>query len=972
MSIPAPMPTPTSRQNRYFIGIDLGTTNCALSYVDRRQPDKGSQVLPIPQQDSATSVLTAPQLPSFAFLPADAQQGSTPTSEHGLPLLESGWVPGTYARAQLAFNPGRVIHSAKSWLCHGNVDRTEAILPWQSQEISFAKRLSPVAASALYLRWLRAVWDQTMAAEDDSCLFEHQHIVITIPASFNEVAQELTLKAAQQAGYPEHLRLIEEPQAAFYFWLGRNKNLSILHDMLTAAARPTLKILVCDIGGGTTDLSLFQVSTDKQVSTGLKMERLAVSEHLLLGGDNIDLTLAHVLEHKLMGEGKRASSKQWSQLLAQARDLKERILATDPDAENEAKVSPQSFPVTVSGSGSGLFSSAKSFRVEAHEIRACILEGFFPHVEAQERPHQDSSGLQEWGLPYAQDSAISRHLAYFLDGQSIDAVLFNGGSVTPEFLRRRLHHLLQSWQQESGPALRELHNDAISLAVSRGAARYCWIVSQSDSERIAGGYPHSLYLEVHGRRKKERQLVCILPKGMEAGHSINITEPEFDLLVNQPVRFQCCYALKRQQDRPGTLVPWNRDEFRPLPTLETAIHLREDQPRPANNRVRVHLEVSLNELGLLQIYCVAQDGSGRWRLDFNLRKGVEEEQEDAGQIPSQSVVPSKEALQALQVAMPCIDAVYARKKHPELPDIKPAYLPRELERHLGKRDTWNSATLRQLWPALNSGMTRKTRSIEHENTWLYLAGFTLRPGYGVNHDESRMEQLWRVHQLGMAFPKEKRIQKQWYLLWRRVAGGLNRQRQQQLLDAILPTLQNQSEPEPEMVYLAGALELLLPETKCELVKIFGKRLLQGKLKHTPPYTWALGRLLSRTPLYAGRETIIHPREVNNLFESMEHLDWSDAAWGGLNAMFAQASRCTEQRDIDVEAELRERIGAKLKHGGAAPHQIEVVKHYVAVDDADRILQFGETLPAGLILAGSTTQSHGPTWPHLRGHQYDGT
>lgn len=948
MSISAPTKTSTQPQNRYFIGIDLGTTNCALSYVDRRQPDKGSQVLSIPQQDSDTSVRTGSQLPSFAFLPAATQQSSAFTTEHGIPPLESDWLPGAYARQQLAFNPGRVIHSAKSWLCHADVDRTGNILPWQSEEISSEKRLSPVAASALYLRWLRAVWDKNMAAEDDSCRFEHQHIVITVPASFNEAAQELTLKAAQQAGYPPHVRLIEEPQAAFYFWLGRNKNLSILHDMLAAATYPTLKILVCDIGGGTTDLSLFQVSTDKHASTGLKMERLAVSEHLLLGGDNIDLTLTHVLEHKLMGDGKQAGTKQWSQLLAQARDLKERILAIEPETENEN----QSFPVTVSGSGSSLFSSAKSFRVEAHEIRTCILEGFFPQVGAQERPHQNSSGLQEWGLPYAQDSAISRHLAQFLDGQNIDAVLFNGGSVTPEFLRHRLLHLLQSWQAEKKPALRELHNDAISLAVSRGAARYGWIVSQSDSERITGGYPHSLYLEVHGRKRNERPLVCILPKGMEAGHSVNITEPEFDLLVNQPVRFQCCYALKRQQDRPGTLTLWNRDEFRALPTLETAIHLKDNQPRPVNNRVRVHLEVSLNELGLLQIYCVARDGSGRWRLDFNLRKGVEEEQGKALQKQSQSLPPSKEAQQALQVATPYIDAVYARKKHAELPDIKPAYLPRELEHHLGKRDTWNSSTLRQLWPALNSGMTRKTRSVEHESTWLYLAGFTLRPGYGVEHDDSRVEQLWRVHQLGMAFPKEKRIQKQWYLLWRRVAGGLNRQRQQQLFDAILPTLQNQSEPEPEMVYLAGALELLAPETKRDLVKIFSKRLLQGKLKHTSPYTWALGRLLSRTPLYAGRETIVHPREVKNLFDSMEHLDWSAAPWSGLNALFAQAARCTEQRDIDIETELRQRIETKLRRSGAAPHQIDVVKQYVAVDDADRILQFGETLPAGLVLARS--------------------
>ncbi|MCA1796164.1 MAG: hsp70 family protein, partial [Geobacteraceae bacterium] len=706
------------------------------------------------------------ELPSFAFLPAGAQQEENLTRRKDIPRLDSGWIPGEYAREQLPFSPGRVIHSAKSWLCHNDVDRTGAILPWQSQEIGADKRLSPVTASSLYLRWLRDIWDMHMGSSaDDTAAFCQQQIVVTVPASFNEAAQELTLQAAQEAGYPDTIRLIEEPQAAFYFWLGKKENLSILHDMLEERAHAPLKILVCDIGGGTTDLSLFRVSLDKEASTGLKMERLAVSEHLLLGGDNIDLTLAHLLEHKLAGDGKRVSSKQWSQLLAQARDLKERILGADPAAGTESA----SFPVTISGSGSGLFSSTRSIRIEAEEVRACILEGFFPLTRAQERPQHNNSALQEWGLPYAADSAISRHVAEFLDARSIDAVLFNGGSVTPTLLRQRLRGLLQDWQGEGRP-VRELHNEAISLAVSRGAARYGWITAQSRSERITGGYPHSLYLEVHGRQKKERTLVCILPKGMEAGHSLSIPKPEFDLLVNQPVRFQCCYALKRQQDRPGTLATWNRDEFRPLPTLETAIHLSADQPRPANNRVRVTLEVTLNELGLLQIYCVAIDGSGRWRLDFNLRKEVE--QQPKGDTPTpQNKGMNPKVRATLQAATSCIEAVYAKKKRSDLPDIKPRHLPRELEQRLGKRDTWDSTTLRQLWPALNSGITRKTRSVEHENTWLYLAGFTLRPGYGVEHDDSRIEQLWRLQQLGMAFPKEKRIQKQWYLLWRRVAGG---------------------------------------------------------------------------------------------------------------------------------------------------------------------------------------------------------
>ena len=930
-------------QSRYFIGIDLGTTNCVLSYVDKRQAEKGSQVLPIPQWDSGTSIRSRTELPSFAYLPIKSEPLAT-QKRADIPHLESGWTPGEYARQQLPFNPGRVIHSAKSWLCHSDVDRTSAILPWQSEEIGAASRLSPVAASALYLGWLRSVWDQEMGAADPEARFDAQQIVITVPASFNEAAQELTLQAARLAGYPADIRLIEEPQAAFYFWLGKDQNLSTLHDMLEEKRAASLKVLVCDIGGGTTDLSLFDVHADKKSRTGLSMERIAVSDHLLLGGDNIDLTLAHLLEHKLVGDNKRVNAKQWSQLLAQSRELKERILGTDaPDSSAE-----QSYPVTISGSGSGLFSSTVSTRIDAAEVKQCILEGFFPLTSATERPGSDSSGLQEWGLPYAQDSAVSRHMAAFLGGQPIDAVLFNGGSVTPALLRRRLHQLLLSWQKDTWPHLRELHNDAISLAVSRGAARYCWIANQSSAERISGGYPHSLYLEVHGGRKsKERSLVCILPKGMETGHSITIAEPAFDLLVNQPVRFQCCYALKRQQDRPGTLSVWNRDEFRPLPALETAIHLSPDQPRPANNRVRVKLEVSLNELGLLQIYCVAADGSGRWRLDFNLRKDVEATSsapEKKHSAPPQEITPE------LERPILCIEAVYGKKKRPDMPDIKPRHLPKELEQHLGKRDNWNSATLRQLWPALASGMTRKTRSVEHESTWLYLAGFSLRPGYGVEHDDSRMEQLWRVQQLGMAFPKEKRIQKQWHLLWRRVAGGLNSQRQQQLFDAIWPVIKNQNEPEPEMIYLAGALEHLTPETKRDVVLILSKRLLRGRLKHPAPYAWAIGRLLTRTPMYAGRDTIVHPREVKQLFSRARDLDWNEPNHSGFNSIFAQAARCTEQRDIDLDVETRQHICSKMKQSRATQHQTDVVDHYIAMDESDRTLQFGETLPAGLILA----------------------
>ncbi|MCD6527401.1 MAG: Hsp70 family protein [Desulfuromonas sp.] len=943
-----PQQTHQPHQAQYCIGIDLGTTNCMLSYVDLKHPQRGSQVLEIPQWDAPGRLSNSTTLPSYAYAPTDAEAALFVADNDQVPAPLDGWIAGRHSRNQMAFNPGRVIHSAKSWLCHSDIDRTGAILPWKSEEIADSDKRSPVQASALYLRWLREIWQRHIAnhtgTEQINSPFADQEIVITVPASFDEAAQELTLLAAEQAGFPDTIRLIEEPQAAFYFWLGKDQHLSELHDLLLHGERSQANVLVCDIGGGTTDLSLFEVSTDKNSRTGLNLKRVAVSDHLLLGGDNIDLTLAYVLEQKITSGKKKLTGRQWNQLLVQARDLKERILGGE---EEESRIAADTeFTITLSGSGAGLLASTLSTRVNAGDIQSCVLDGFFPLCAADQRPQTRNSGLKEWGLPYADDSAISHHLAAFLQGQQVDAVLFNGGSVTPLLLRNRLHQLLCSWQPEQPPVV--LHNEAISMAVARGAARYGWILHQhSDDNRISGGHAHALYLEVvSGKKKKEKSLVCILPKGLEAGQTVRIHEAEFDLLVNQPARFQCCYSARRSQDRAGTIVAWNRNEFHPLPPLQTAIHLPAHHPTPANNRIRVELEATLNELGLLQLYCVERNGQnedrGRWRLDFNLRRGVDEETTPDEATPFNADSKTEQAL-------PYLRSVFAKKRNPELPEVLPKQLLKTLEKQLGSRDGWNSITLRTLWPELANGMTRKSRSLEHETAWLYLAGYSLRPGYGVQHDESRMEELWRLFNLGMSFPKEKRVQSHWYLLWRRVAGGLNSGRQQQILDKILPQLRSNADPLPETIYLAAALERIAPTTKVELIRLFTTSLLKPRVRHKAPYLWALGRLLSRTPLYAGADSIVHPREVGTLYGKLADLDWRQDPWKGLPALFALAARCTEQRDIDIDDNLRQQIGQKMRETKAAIALVHLVETFIALNDDDREVQFGESLPAGLIL-----------------------
>ena len=959
---------------RYLIGIDLGTTNCVLAFLEAGAPGYRPQVLPVPQWDSPRSTRASQTLPSFNYLTtsADRQSGFSAESPED-PALEGDWVPGIYARNRMADTPSRVIHSAKSWLCHGGIDRTAAILPWQSAEVTPKDRLSPVQASSAYLAYLKEAWNRSQAAAGPEGRFENQGIVITVPASFDEAAQQLTLEAAQLAGYPERISLIEEPQAAFYDWLGWGTHVSELLDLLQRVPEATARVLVCDIGGGTTDLSLFEVSGDPQSPTGLALRRVAVSEHLLLGGDNIDLTLAYLFEQKLTGGKSKLTGCQWNQLLVQARELKERILLDlspsgnagrtgfDPSREEPAEQSlPETsspdyggcdpgaaFTLTLAGAGAGLFASTLSASITADEVRETVLEGFFPDCEADARPRKTGAGLREWGLPYAEDTAVTRHLAAFLEGRQVHALLYNGGSVTPALLRRRLTDLVTRWQGGVAPLV--LQNDAMALAVARGAARYGHILhAHRTGERITGGHARALYLEVvRGKEKRAPSLICVLPRGMEANQSVRIENAEFDLLVNQLVRFQCFFSNRRLKDPAGEVVPWSEAEFQPLPALQTAIHLPAERPKPANNRLRVTLECTLNELGLLQLFCVERDGPGRWRLDFNLRRPVGAEEEG---LAPEAAPPIKELGEAVGLVL----SLYGKKRDPNLPEAKPRQLMRQLEKTLGApRDAWDSATLRGLWPAIAQGMHHRGRSVDHEESWLYLAGFALRPGYGFALDESRIEELWRLFHMGMAFPAEKRVQVQWYLLWRRTAGGLSALRQEKILDKILPKLPSQTET-AEVLYLAGSLERISLDRKMQVVKLLCAGLKKPQLSDKVPYAWALGRLLSRLPLYAGPEVVLSPLEVEKLFHQVRELDWKDPVYAPMNPLFAQAARRTDRRDVDISSELCQEILQKMKLSGARSEELQVVRDLVPVRDADRVRQFGESLPSGLVLVKSAS------------------
>ena len=512
-----------------------------MSFVALDVENASSEVFAIPQWESTDQLTESNTLPSFLYLPTDAEAAQL----HGASKSgDAEWVCGRIARKRAGETPGRVAHSAKSWLAHHAVDRSAAFLPWGSEEISLNRKISPIRASALLLNYLRGAWDSRFP----DARFDAQEITITVPASFDAVAQRLTLDAAEEAGFPKSVRLLEEPQAAFYRWLEVHTNADALWSQLPENAGDLQHVLVVDIGGGTSDFSLFEIS--RQSGSPLPgIRRVAVSDHLLLGGDNIDLAIAHLLEPRLAGKGETLAGSQWQDLVARCRDLKERCLATDGEAEEQ-------FALSIPGRGSSLFAGNLSAQISRGEITAILLDGFYPACEADARPVEADAGLKEWGLPYAADSAITRYLANFLrDLPAAGAILFNGGSLYPEALRNRIQQLIGNWQGGILPHV--LENLEPDLAVARGAARFGSVLHHRTA-RIQAGAARSIYLEIHQGGKKS--LVCILPRGAEPDAEYQISHYGLELRLNRPVRFQTYYSTRHDQDQAGSLVAFTAGE----------------------------------------------------------------------------------------------------------------------------------------------------------------------------------------------------------------------------------------------------------------------------------------------------------------------------------------------------------------------------------------------------------------------------
>ena len=590
--------------HRHSLGIDLGTTNSALAFTEIGEAGEAMQpvrLASIPQLTNANEVSAEPLLPSFLYIPGERDFAPGATSLPWNPAPP--YVIGKLAQRRGAEVSSRLVSSAKSWLSYSAVDRTAAMLPWKAAE--GLARVSPLDASAEYLKHLRAAWDH----EHPDAPFDEQEVLVTIPASFDAIARDLTQRAAESAGY-RNVTMLEEPQAAFYAWIERHA------DWRQRVGKGDL-VLVIDIGGGTTDFTLIAVT---EQNGELQLERVAVGEHILLGGDNIDLALAHTVAGELAAKGTKIDGFQLQALWNNCRLAKEKLL--DPASKADET------PVTILGKGSSLIGGTIKAKLRREQIEQ-VLEGFLPRVASTDMPAAARRmGLQEMGLPYATDPAITRHLAKFLrqQGSSMACpthVLFNGGVLHAPFVRKRLLHVLNEWLREEGAGpVKPLEGEDLMHAVARGAAYY-GAARHGKGVRIRGGIARSYYVGIEsampavpGMAAPVRAL-AVAQFGMEEGTATRIPDREFGLIVNEPAEFRFFCSAVRKDDAPGALIEDFGDELEELAPVE----VRLTSEVPNSEVVPVSFETEITETGMLHLWCVARD-SRRWKLEFNVRETV--------------------------------------------------------------------------------------------------------------------------------------------------------------------------------------------------------------------------------------------------------------------------------------------------------------------------------------------------------------
>ena len=953
-------------ESKFVVGIDLGTSHTVVASVPLAGTAADIALLPIAQRSTAGETVAQPLLSSVRYQAAPGELGDAwqqPWPAQGA-TPEAPAVIGHWAKDLGTAVPNRLVASAKSWLSHQGVDRSAAILPWGAGDD--VAKVSPLAASASYLAHVKAAWDKA----HPTAPLQEQTVVLTVPASFDEGARALTLEAAQLAGLPG-VHLLEEPKAAFHDWL------VLQGDDLAAQLAGSRLVLVVDVGGGTTDLTLIRVeaAADGALPT---LTRTAVGEHLMLGGDNMDLALAHQLEPQFAAEGQRLPAGRFAQLVQRCRIAKEQLLAAN---------APEQMAVTLLGGGSKLLAQSKTATLSRAQVQAWVVEGFLPSAQRSDVPSKRQGALRGFGLPYPADAAITRHLAQFLaqhagSGNALDlpdTVLLNGGVFHAHAIVERLTQQLSAWR---GQPVRVLHNPHPDWAVARGAAAYglarfqpafeqeqaqqqaqkqaaqAQAVSSSAAAKprmphIGGGSARSYWLLLPGKKNAAApQGICLLPRGTEEGVRIVLSGRRFALKLGQAVRFHLlANSSSSAPAQAGQMAELQGEGWVELPPLATVLPAPPGQDKA---QIEVQLQASMTEVGTLEVRCVAmEEASQSWLLPFSLRGAAVaagDEPDDAA--AAQAQIASTRRAQAIEQ----IERIFGNQA--QSVDAKQVrQLRQSLERLLGPRESWDLGLLRALFDALLARAKRRRRTPEHERAWLNLAGWCLRPGVGEQLDAWRLEQIWALYPQGLGYGKEAANWTEWWVFWRRVAAGLNEAQQMELLEDVAGHMQKAVQQTTrsggksshgsydDMLRLFAAMEAVPWQYRQEMGQWMLQRL--KRPDETVQTWWAIGRLAARQSLAANAHLVMPPAAAQEFLSAALAQDWRRNE----TAMFAavQMARMTGDRARDVSDAVRAQVLEKMRSSGAPERWISMVEQVVAMDAEDQKRSLGDSLPPGLVL-----------------------
>ena len=922
---------------QYIIGIDLGTTNSAVSYIDMTalMDDKSFQaknigkkslikVFNVPQLTGHGELTRIPVLPSFLYIPGEYDI-SAEALRHPWKKRQDLFA-GSFARDHGSKIPSRLVSSAKSWLCNPKVDREAKILPWGSQGF---EKVSPVTATAEYLKHIKKAWNHNVKDEDR--FLENQFVIITVPASFNEEARQLTLEAVTTAGFGSAVTLLEEPLAAFYSWLINNEN------TWQNKVKPDDLILICDVGGGTTDFSLISLKKSKGSP---RFERIAVGDHLILGGDNIDLALARKVESKFKAKAKLTSDK-WKTLCYQCREAKEKIL--------EQGVS--SVRITIKGEGRTLIAGTLAADLTREDVETILLDEFYPYVVPDVNFNIDiGREVTDFGLPLEKEAAVTKHIISFLENhrdeirQSFskeplpDYILFNGGTLKPDLVQTRIRKTIQKWfeaGESESPQI--LENNIPELAVGIGASYY-GLVKQGQGVKVGSGSPRSYYIGVADKKENGSKAVCLVERGLDEGSVIDLPEMEYKVRTNEPVSFDIYSSSFRSGDKAGEIITMD-DSLSVMTPVKTIIKFGENGNKKI---IPVTIGAQYSEMGTLSMYCNSLVSNHKWKLLFQLRDIQKDVEAKETRIYDEALIKNTCDL---------IEQVFTDKSdgNPSLKSIV-----KQIEKIVvEKRSNWPLSFLRSIADKLIEFEKVRKYSPEHEARWLNLTGFCIRPGFGDGFDEERIREIWKIYLSGLIFNKTQQNRLEWWIFIRRVAAGLKAGQQRQFFQDISSFLikgkNNNTKLAPqeqiELWMAAGNMERLLIKDKAVLAKALLPEIKPRKKQEN--MLWTLSRFGARELLYGSVDRVVPSQEVVKWINQIMKKEWQKS--DHVDNMIAQIFRKTGDRTRDIEPADIASVVKWLETRKVKASVIKIISEKTDIVLKEKNRQFGEKLPKGLIL-----------------------